>query len=318
MSKPDAREFRIALGTFATGVTIVTTRGEDGAPVGVTANSFNSVSLDPPMVLWSLSKSSRSLAAFTRGGEFAVHVLSALQEALSARFASRAEDKFEGLEWTESPGGAPLLAGSVARFRCRTAYQYEAGDHVIFVGEVIDYEHDPTPPALLFHGGRYVEARERPKSSDGPAIDLETGRVTEDFLQYLLARAHHQASRPTSEALKRAEMSESEHLTLALISMNGAMTLSALQDRLSVTTYAPTPDVIRSMQKRGWIEKGAVDGPLTLTEAGRERFLFILAQTKAHDDELLGYFTPSELAEGRRFLKRLIAVTSEGVTPPWE
>lgn len=122
MSTPfDSHSFRTALGTFATGVTIVTTRDSEGRPVGVTANSFNSVSLNPPMVLWSLANTSRSRAAFSASRAWAVHVLSAAQEGLSARFATRSADKFNGLELEEGYEQVPLLTGCVARLQCKTA-----------------------------------------------------------------------------------------------------------------------------------------------------------------------------------------------------
>jgi flavin reductase (DIM6/NTAB) family NADH-FMN oxidoreductase RutF len=148
------RRFRTALGAFATGVTIVTTRDAEGRDVGLTANSFNSVSLDPPMVLWSLAKSSRSLPAFLEAGHFAVHVLAANQEELSLRFATRGADKFSGLDVERSAGQVPLLRGCSARFVCRTAFRHEAGDHMIFVGEVESFDHSDLPE-LLFHRGRY-------------------------------------------------------------------------------------------------------------------------------------------------------------------
>ena len=158
MSTPfDAHSLRSTLSSFVTGVTIVTTRGADGAPVGVTANSFNSVSLDPPMVLWSLAKSARCRAAFSASRTWAVHVLSAAQQDLSARFATRIADKFEGLELQEGLGGVPLLSGCVARLQCRTAAEYEGGDHIILLGEVIEFDRTDAMP-LLFHGGGYVLA----------------------------------------------------------------------------------------------------------------------------------------------------------------
>ena len=152
-----ARRFRSALGAFATGVTIVTTRDAEGADVGLTANSFNSVSLDPPMVLWSLARSARSLSAFLAASHFAVHVLAADQEALSLRFAARGTDKFAGLALERGAGGIPLLGGCSARFECRTAFRHEAGDHMIFVGEVEQFGHTDLPE-LLFHRGRYALA----------------------------------------------------------------------------------------------------------------------------------------------------------------
>lgn len=107
----DPRDFRQALGRFATGVTIVTTRAADGTPVGMTANSFNSVSMDPPMVLWSLARTARSLPAFSQATHWNVHILANDQEALSNRFAKAGEDKFAGLVLDDSAGGAPLIPG---------------------------------------------------------------------------------------------------------------------------------------------------------------------------------------------------------------
>lgn len=149
-----ARRFRNALGAFATGVTIVTTRDADGQDIGLTANSFNSVSLHPPMVLWSLAKSARSLPAFLAGPHFAVHVLAANQEELSLRFATRGSEKFGGLDLERGVSQLPLLRGCSARFQCRTAFRHEAGDHMIFVGEVEEFDHSDLPE-LLFHRGRY-------------------------------------------------------------------------------------------------------------------------------------------------------------------
>src|SRR5512143_589785 len=118
----DPLEFRKALGSFATGVTIITTRAEDGTPIGLTVNSFNSVSLNPPLVLWSLAETSLSLPIFRAATHWAVHVLASDQEDLSGRFARRGENKFAGLDVDEGLGGVPLLKGCAARFQCRTAF----------------------------------------------------------------------------------------------------------------------------------------------------------------------------------------------------
>lgn len=153
----DSRQFRQALGAFATGVTIVTTRDRDGNDVGLTVNSFNSVSLEPPLVLWSLARSSEQLmSAFADATHFAVHVLAADQEALSNRFASRGIDKFAGLATHRGIDGIPLLAGCAACFQCQTVQRYAGGDHQIFIGEVVDFENFQLPP-LLFHAGQYAE-----------------------------------------------------------------------------------------------------------------------------------------------------------------
>lgn len=151
----DPRQFRSALGHFATGVTIVTTRGTEGEPVGVTVNSFASVSLDPPLILWSLAKNSYSVPAFTAARHFAVHVLASSQQALSDRFARAASDKFSGLELGAGIGDTPLLDGCATVFECSTEHRYDGGDHLILVGRVQRYDvHDRAP--LLFYRGRYA------------------------------------------------------------------------------------------------------------------------------------------------------------------
>ena len=150
-----SQEFRTALGMFATGVTIVTARGADGQVIGLTANSFNSVSLTPPLVLWSLSRAAASLAVFSAGSHYAINVLAADQKDLAERFASRGIDRWTGVPFETGAGGAPVLHGAAATFECFNRSRYEEGDHVIFVGEVERCTHLPGASPLLFHGGRY-------------------------------------------------------------------------------------------------------------------------------------------------------------------
>src|ERR1700716_3814801 len=149
----DPRDFRSALGTYATGVTIITAVAADGKPYGLTCNSFASVSLTPPLVLWSLGMFSQGLSIFQNAGHFAVNVLGASQQALARKFATSSEDKFAGVEWTAGLGNAPLLAGSVANFQCRAVDRYYGGDHVIFLGAVEAYAYDRQEPLLFAHGG---------------------------------------------------------------------------------------------------------------------------------------------------------------------
>ena len=148
----DLLQLRNALGCFATGVTIITASGADGKRVGLTANSFSSVSLNPPLVSLSLSLHSPSLAVFQDASHFAVHVLAREQEDLAARFAQPADDKYAGLGMTEGLGGAPLLGGAVARFQCRNAYRYYGGDHVIFLGSVETFDSAPGDPLIFCRG----------------------------------------------------------------------------------------------------------------------------------------------------------------------
>ena len=153
-------EFRSALGMFATGVTIVTARTAAGDLVGLTANSFNSVSLAPPLVLWSLARAAGSMAAFRTGSHYAIHILAADQIALAERFALKGADRWKGMEFHTSASGAPLLAGAAATFECFNRSRYEEGDHVIFVGEVERCSHRPGASPLLFHGGKFYTEHE--------------------------------------------------------------------------------------------------------------------------------------------------------------
>lgn len=156
----DSRHFRQALSQFATGVTIITTRLPNGSFLGLTASSFNSVSLDPPLVLWSLSQSASSLPVFTGNSHYVINVLSGEQAVLAERFAMRIENRFEGVDFDLSHTGLPILKGVSAWFECHNRSRYPEGDHVIFVGEVERCDVDPQP-ALVFHGGKFVSTKPR-------------------------------------------------------------------------------------------------------------------------------------------------------------
>ena len=152
--QPDPQALRGALGRYATGVTITTCRAPDGHRVGLTVNSFNALSLEPPLVLWSLRTSSPSMSAFRQAGHFAVNVLAADQQALSRRFASPVTDRFAEGEWRAGLGGSPVLAGCCATLECATEAELPMGDHVLFVGRVLSVEQTDRAP-LLFQSGRY-------------------------------------------------------------------------------------------------------------------------------------------------------------------
>lgn len=155
----DSKAFRVALGGFATGVCIVTAQADDGRRVGMTINSFSSVSLDPPLVLWSIARTSQSLPVFTTVSHWAVSVLAEDQEGLSNTFArpplSAEGHRFDGVKTTAGVGGAPLIDGAIARFQCATEHLYDGGDHVIIVGRVLAFDRREGVPPLLFAQGRY-------------------------------------------------------------------------------------------------------------------------------------------------------------------
>ncbi len=132
----DQLAFKKALGQFATGVTVITTRAASGQLIGITASSFNSVSLTPPLVLWSLATRSASMPVFQANSHYVVNVLAASQLDLCKRFATVKGDRFEGVSHAAGDSGMPVLDGALAWFECHNRSRYEEGDHVIFVGEV--------------------------------------------------------------------------------------------------------------------------------------------------------------------------------------
>jgi flavin reductase (DIM6/NTAB) family NADH-FMN oxidoreductase RutF len=155
----DPIKFRNAAGQFMTGVTVVTTIDAAGERAGLTANSFTSVSLDPPMVLVCIGNETSTVEAFKAGKGFVVHVLSDAQKGVSMQFAAKGIDRFEGLDVSDGFNGLPVVAGALATFECSTAHVYEGGDHLIFVGEVQRLSTgDTEAPALGYFRGRYFSS----------------------------------------------------------------------------------------------------------------------------------------------------------------
>jgi flavin reductase (DIM6/NTAB) family NADH-FMN oxidoreductase RutF len=188
----DEKAFRQALGSFTTGVTVVTTGDREGRLTGVTANSFNSVSLSPPLVLWSISKTSKSWEVFEHAPYWAVHILAQNQEELANLFARRSANKFAGLAFDISEHDIPLLSGCSARMECRNTYQYEGGDHVIMVGEVIRFEHADLAPLVYQRGGYAFATRKIPSRT------AEAVRPPES-LSSLLAHVAHDLTALTAQ-----------------------------------------------------------------------------------------------------------------------
>lgn len=271
----DVRLLRDALGSFVTGITIVTTIGSSGEDVGLTANSFNSVSLNPPMVLWSLAKTSLSQPAFATAEYFAVHVLSADQQSLSDLFARRGADKFGTLKLDRGHSGIPLLKGCAARFQCRTAFRYEGGDHDIFVGEVVEFEHFEKPP-LIFHRGKYGAVT--PKASSG-ASNGEDASFSKTFLGFLLGRAHFVLFDPIRRELQRQNINPDQYFALCALGAN-ARSSEEVDKMGRFYDCSFGPDAAHDLMSRGLIEaedKDAMAPRLRLTEAGRRLMIKLLA-----------------------------------------
>ncbi len=149
------REFRSALGCFATGVTVITALGPRGELLGNTVNSFSSVSLDPPLILWCMGRHAMSLKGYLSTDHFAVNILAAEQRELSQNFAKAGAEKWTGVEYESWDSGCPILKGATAVFECKTRHTYMGGDHVIFVGEVVQAAMDRAREPLVFMRGQY-------------------------------------------------------------------------------------------------------------------------------------------------------------------
>jgi flavin reductase (DIM6/NTAB) family NADH-FMN oxidoreductase RutF len=152
----DQRDFRTALGHFATGITVVTACSRDGELLGVTVNSFNSVSLDPPLILFSLEREALSRPAFEIAGAFAVNILSCSQTVLSQNFARTQGDKWRGIAYERWITGSPILNDCLAAFDCRTYAIHDGGDHLIFVGEVLRFAARSEGDPLIYFRGSYT------------------------------------------------------------------------------------------------------------------------------------------------------------------
>lgn len=310
----DPKAFRNALGSFATGVTVITARGADGAPVGLTASSFNSVSLDPPMVLWSLAKKALSLPVFMAAEHWAVHVLAADQEALSNRFARAGEDKFAGLSLERNDAGVPLLPECAARFECETSFRYEGGDHVILVGRVRAFERAERAP-LVFHGGRYAQAASKPAISCRQA-----GGFSEDLLGYLLGRAYHQFHLGLRPALRAAGLTDPAWYVVAALTVRDGVTAAALRDALQHSLDDTLEPQLSRLQAEGWVAlEIAADGAalVRLTPGGRERALHVLAAATAREVDLLGQLGCAEGEMLKGLLQRLIKASDPGLPDLW-
>jgi 3-hydroxy-9,10-secoandrosta-1,3,5(10)-triene-9,17-dione monooxygenase reductase component len=155
MENETEMELRRSLGRFATGVTVVTCCAPDGSPRGITANSFSSVSLDPPLVLWNIAKVSNSLHAYLGAERFAIHVLRASQQHYAEHFSRTDHSLYDGVEFEISVDGVPILADVLARFDCTTREVHDAGDHHIIIGEILAH-YRAEGAALVFHNGKYL------------------------------------------------------------------------------------------------------------------------------------------------------------------
>ncbi|MEZ5647632.1 MAG: flavin reductase [Alphaproteobacteria bacterium] len=298
----DTLGFRSALSRFATGVTIISVQPDDGPPLGLTVNSFNSVSLDPPLVLWSLNRQAQSLPIFGQAGHFGISVLAADQIDLSRRFASSLENRFENIAVFTGTTGAPLIQGSIAWFDCKSRYYYEGGDHLIFVGEVLSFGFSDQP-ALLYEGGKYKVAELHPDltlSSSISALADKVGINREGDVAYFLAKASKLIGLGFHEELKKRGFSL----------IDGRILSHLLHHRESIVGYianaalAPQPTVTKAIDRlcqqnlvqRQSHTKDRRKATVTLTEKGRDLARFIVEKSIQYEKAQLAACSATDVA----------------------
>ena len=313
----DRRTLRDAFGSFATGVTIVTTSGPDGVDIGLTANSFSSVSLEPPMVLWSLARTSSNIDAFRNSGHFAVHILSADQEAMSARFASKVTDRFEGLALDRGPDGIPMLPNCMASFACKLAYQYEGGDHVIFVGEIIDFSHSARKP-LVFHGGRYGMLLPRQPAAVAESADAFSNLSSDDLL-YQVSNAYFRTRQAVIDELEHHGWTAEEYAVLSIIGREDGLCMPEIMARSEkIRGQAISTEIVQKLIAGGLLREGdSADGQarVRLTPEGRLAVMELIAIRKSSEADVQGSLDPSEVQLLKHLLARL-EHSAHAVTSP--
>jgi flavin reductase (DIM6/NTAB) family NADH-FMN oxidoreductase RutF/DNA-binding MarR family transcriptional regulator len=303
----DPREFRSALGQFATGVTVVTAPDGEGGYVGTTASSFNSVSVDPPLILWSIDNGARSLPAYEKAEHFVVNVLAADQVTLSNHFARQQEDKFAGVDFDLNAQGVPALRDCSAWFHCKTRYMYEGGDHTIIVGKVIQYDNNHRD-GLLFHQGRYSVSDAHPATARPSEEEPASGErsFAENYLHYLVGRCFQQLIGKLDRMLAKRDITQHEYRVLA--SFSGLP--DADLDTLAYYTLLPAEKlqpVLRSLAHRGLVADD--EQVYTLTEAGQELLMPLMAVAKSNEADMLGAFSADEALRFKQMLKRAISWT---------
>lgn len=301
----DTRAFRRALGNFATGVTVVAAADASGRKVGVTANSFNSVSLDPPLILWSIDKRSTSHAVFEAATHFAVNVLAADQIDLSNNFARPREDRFAEIGYQAGAGGAPVLADCSARFECEKYQQVDGGDHWIMIGKVVAFDDCGRSP-LLYHQGAYSmvlpHTRMTRREEGQPASSHFQGRLSHN-LYYLMTQAlrAYQASyqpRQLSTGLRT-----SEARMLMVLENDAGLSLAELQREVAMPVRE-IEEAVNNLKRKALVRDDQDRVKLTTKGIDETESLWTIAREQ--QDTVFSQFSEEQLETFKTVLKAVI------------
>ncbi len=311
----DAREFREALGAFATGVTVITTReGETDELIGMTASSFNSVSIDPPLILWSVTKDAYSSTVFETAAFFNVHILTSSQIHLSNKFAEAGGDKFSSVEYTLDENGIPKIANVAVRLDCRQWAVYDGGDHSIIVGEVMSLARTKAD-GLVFSNGSYASAYPLPTPSDNKAASKASNEnqatrfsPLEDLLLYNLSRSYRQLSVPFHAAVRTSGLSIPEWRVLASLHGKATHTLEKLASQTFIEQFALV-DTLAALRDNGLCEftqEGKQpEWLVTGTQSGHERVQHLFDLGAAMEKEALAGAGEESVVELTQLLRQI-------------
>lgn len=298
----DSAAFRRCLGEFATGVTIITTQAGD-LRAGVTANSFSSLSLDPPLILWSIGRSSRSLEAFQKGTHFAINILSLDQVKVSQLFASKETDKFAHVAWEAGIGGSPLIDGALASFECETSAIHDAGDHLLLIGHVKRFTRREGR-GLLFVQGRYGAAGDHPDLEAPQGAAAGQAPLSDDGLPFttLLAQTHHVFESNFEEHRQAEGVTLTENKVLVGLFDQPPVSLDGLAKRIYFGRRE-LEDAVGALLERGFVI--SKDGMLSLTPAGRDKRIAVMRRVREIDRQRLNELSPQDIATTEKVLHKL-------------
>jgi 4-hydroxyphenylacetate 3-hydroxylase, reductase component len=347
MSNENTRALRNCLAQFATGVTVITCLDANGKPVGVTANSFSSLSLEPALVLWSIVTKSSSRAAFESFGYFAVNILSERQQDLAMVFSKPSDDRFAQVDTTTGIQGLPLIEGSLAQFECKVTQEIEQGDHIIMIGEVLAFrqqgpqtidntdvqtgsksktrvetkaESAASRTPLLFSQGRFAHLVPAPLEKkavnvgDDLAEQAPTAAFYEDYLPYLLARAADGSTGYFHSRLKHFGLTMLSWRVMACLSDGMAWTVNDLS-RLSLAKQPTVSKLLDRLEAQRLIKRNtdstdARKVMVTLTKLGVQKITPVIRDARTYNESLAQQFKDGELERLKGMLRNLIAERS--------
>jgi len=302
----DPRAFRRALGNFATGVTVVTAADASGRKVGVTANSFNSVSLDPPLVLWSIDKRSSSHGVFEEASHFAVNVLAADQIDLSNNFARPKDDRFAEIVYEPGEGGAPVFADCAARFHCEKYQQVDGGDHWIMIGKVVAFDDFGRSP-LLYHQGAYSmvlpHTRMTRRDESQPPSSHFQGRLSHN-LYYLMTQAVRAYQSSYQPRQLSTGLRTNEARMLMVLENDARLSAGDLLREVAMPVRE-IDDAVANLKRKGLVDDD--EHGVRLTAAGIEQTEDLWAIAREQQDKVFAEFSQDQIDTFKTVLKGLIS-----------